>query len=152
MADHPNYRPLTITLSDCPAVPSYCEGFCPAESDGRARYRQPERRESPLWLHRRGGRDENRRQPLSGCGGLWRYRASLGEHPKKRPDRKYVSWLVAGAATSFIAITPLRVRQLRRASVCRDERAATPMHGLASWAPSCKTKGLGRYSIFQNME
>ena len=24
MADHPKCRPLTIALSDCPAVPSYC--------------------------------------------------------------------------------------------------------------------------------
>jgi len=28
-------RPLTIALSGCSAVPSYCERFCPAESDGR---------------------------------------------------------------------------------------------------------------------
>jgi hypothetical protein len=60
MADHPKCRPLTIALSDCRVVPSYCEGFCPAESDGRAMYRQRERLESPRRLHRRGARDENR--------------------------------------------------------------------------------------------
>ena len=60
MADHPKCRPLTIALSDCPAVPSYCEGFCPAESDGRARYRRHARREPLRLLHRRGARHESR--------------------------------------------------------------------------------------------
>jgi hypothetical protein len=48
MADHPKYRPLTIALSDCRVVPSYCDGICLAASDGRARYRQHGRRKSPL--------------------------------------------------------------------------------------------------------
>jgi hypothetical protein len=48
MADHPKYRPLTIARSDCRVVPSYCDGIWLAASDGRARYRQHGRRESPL--------------------------------------------------------------------------------------------------------
>jgi hypothetical protein len=35
MTDHLKCRPLTIVLSDCRVVPSYCEGICPGASDGR---------------------------------------------------------------------------------------------------------------------
>jgi hypothetical protein len=48
--------------------------------------------------------------------------------------RKYVSWLVAGGATSFIAITPLKFRRLQPAPpprgdlACDGERPASGAH------------------------
>src|ERR1700730_14808909 len=96
MTDHPKCRPSSIALSDCPSVPSYCEGFCPPELDGRSRYRQHE------LANRRGGYTVEAREIRIGdsrCPDVVDFGAiepPSGSIRGRDRYRKYVSSLVAG--------------------------------------------------------